>query len=220
MGKHGKRSRARYLARRSERRRSKYAYSRGFVDGFVATKEKFVVGGNVLSMTIARPWAAAKNAVRDNSDRTDTGAAEEHCEFLSACAVAASAFELWTGLARPGQIIKLIASAGNATMAARAARTAERLGIDMANRGGSYRVGDVVAELRVPAGGICLRRTSSVCGKLAKRLRRDLPFALCFDLVQWYSPNDASPTSDRRVSYACSSFGVSMPGSEACKPML
>ena len=216
MGKHGRRSRARYLARRSEERRAKYAYTRGFVDGFVATKEKFVVGGNVLSMTIARPWAAVKNAVRDNSDRT--GVVEEHCEFLPAPAVTAPAFELWTDLARPGQLIKLIASAGNAAMAAKAARTAKRLGIDMDIPGGSYRVGDVVAELRVPAGGICLRRTNSVCGKLAKRLRRDMPYALCFDLVQWYPPNGAPPTTGRRVSYACSSFGVSIPEPAACKP--
>ena len=80
-----------------------------------------------------------------------------------------------------------------------------------------YVVGDIVAELRVPLGGINLRKTSNVSGKLAKRLRNDLPFAMQFELVKWYSPIEAQPSTDRRVSYACSSFGVSIPGAVACK---
>ena len=83
--------------------------------------------------------------------------------------------------------MKLIISAGNANMATKAARTAERIGIDIPTDGHSYRVGDVVAQLRVPVGGICLRKTSVVGSELARRLRRDLPFALRFELAKWYS---------------------------------
>ena len=39
----------------------------------------------------------------------------------------------------------------------------------------------------------------------------------CFELVKWYSQIEAQPATDRRVSYACSSFGVSIPGAVACK---
>ena len=92
---------------------------------------------------------------------------------------------------------------------------AASIGMEMPNH--TYRVGDVVAELRIPVGGISLRKTSDVSGKLAKQLRRDLPFALRFELVTWYSPIEAQPSTDRRVSYACSSFGVSIPGAAACK---
>ena len=73
--------------------------------------------------------------------------------------------------------------------------------------------------MRIPVGGICRRKTSSIHGKLARKLRRDLPFALGFELVKWYSPSEASSTVNRRVSYACSSFGVSIPKPEAYKPM-
>jgi len=62
MGKQGKRARARYKTRRSEKRRAEFAYGKGFFDGFVAAKDKFVVGDGLLSMTITRHWAALKNA--------------------------------------------------------------------------------------------------------------------------------------------------------------
>ena len=146
---------------------------------------------------------------------TATGTRTEHYEFLSASAVASSAFELWTDLARPGQVLQLIASAGNNKTAAKAVGMARSMSI--AIHSNLYRVGDVVAELRIPAGGICLRKTSNVNSNLARHLRNDLPFALCFELVKWYSPIEAPPATDRRVSYACSSFGVSIPGAVACK---
>ena len=106
---------------------------------------------------------------------------------------------------RPGSAVAARASSGNPTPTP--AAPASNL----------YRVGDVVAELRIPLGGIILRKTSNVSGKLAKRLRNDLPFALQFELVKWYPPIEAQPSTDRRVSYACSSFGVSIPGAVACK---
>ena len=67
----------------------------------------------------------------------------------------------------------------------------------------AYRVGDIVAELRIPVGGISLLKTSYVSGKLARRLRRDLPFAQRFKLIKWYmySPIEAQPSTDLRVSY-------------------
>ena len=193
-------------------------YTRGFGDGFIATKRKFIVGDGILSMTIARPWAAVKHTLRSATKKGDA-AATQHYEFLSTSAVASSAFELWSSLASPGQVVKLVASAGNIGIAAKAAGTAKRLGIDIDTDSRSYRVGDVVAELRIPVGGICIRKTSSIHGKLARKLRRDLPFALGFELVKWYSPSEASSTVNRRVSYACSSFGVSIPKPEAYKPM-
>ena len=141
----------------------------------------------------------------------------EHYEFLSAKAVASSAFELWTDLARSGQVFQLIASAGNNKMATKAVDTAQSISIATPTGSNLYRVGGVVAELRIPLGGIILRKTSNVNGKLAKCLRSDLPFALQFELVKWYSPIEAQPATDRRVSYACSSFGVPIPGAVACK---
>mgnify|MGYP000506837869 CR=1 FL=1 len=100
-------------------------------------------------------------------------------------------------------------------MTDKAFSAAASIGMGMPNH--TYRVGDVVAELRVPLGGISLRKTSNVSGKLAKRLRNDLPFAMQFELVKWYSPIEAQPSTDHRVSNACSSFGVSIPGAVACK---
>ena len=100
-------------------------------------------------------------------------------------ATASSAFGLWIDPARPGQVVKLIASVGHANMTTKAASTAERIGIDIPTCSHSYRVGDVVAELRIPVAGISLRKTSDVHSELAKQLRRDLPFALRFKLVKW-----------------------------------
>ena len=215
MGKAGKASRKRRQAVRSAKRRATYAYNKGFTDGFVAAKHRFLIKDGVLSMTITRYWAAIKNALYGTGRRTATGTGTEHYEFLSASAVASSAFELWTDLARPGQVLQLVASAGNNKTAAKAVGMARSM--STAIHSNLYRVGDVVAELRIPAGGICLRKTSNVNSNLARHLRNDLPFALCFELVKWYSPIEAPPATDRRVSYACSSFGVSIPGAVACK---
>ena len=107
------------------------------------------------------------------------------------------------------------ASAGNTKMDAKAINTAKSISI--ATPSNLYRSGDVVADLRIPLGGISLQKTSNVRGKLAKRLRHELPFALQFELEKWYPPIEAQPSNDRRVSYACSSFGVSIPGAVACK---
>ena len=217
MGKSGKASRKRRHAARSAERRATYAYEKGFEDGFLAAKQRFVIKDGILSMTITRYWAAVKNALYVTGRHNATDIVLEHFEFLSAKAVASSAFELWTDLARPGQVFQLIASAGNNKMATKAVDTAQNISVATPTGSNLYRVGDIVAELRVPLGGISLRKTSNVSGKLAKRLRNDLPFALQFELVKWYSPIEAQPSTDRRVSYACSSFGVSIPGAVACK---
>ena len=217
MGKSGKASRKRRQAVRSAERRATYSYEKGFEDGFLAAKQRFVIKDGILSMTITRYWAAVKNALYVAGRHNATDIVLEHYEFLSAKAVASSAFELWTDLARPGQVLQLIASAGNNKMATKAVATAQSMSIAIPTGNNLYRVGDVVAELRIPLGGIILRKTSNVSGKLAKCLRNDLPFALQFELVKWYSPIEAQPSTDRRVSYACSSFGVSIPGAVACK---
>jgi len=217
MGKSGKASRRRRQAVRSAERRATYSYEKGFVDGFLAAKQRFVIKDGIMSMTITRYWAAVKNALYVAGRQNATNIVSEHYEFLSAKAVASSAFELWTDLARPGQVFQLIASAGNNKMATKAVDTARSISIATPTGSNLYQVGDVVAELRIPLGGIILRKTSNVKGKLAKSLRNDLPFALQFELVKWYSPIEAQPSTDRRVSYACSSFGVSIPGAVACK---
>ena len=217
MGKSGKASRRRRQAVRSAERRATYSYEKGFEDGFLAAKQRFVIKDGIMSMTITRYWAAVKNALYVAGRQKATDIVSEHYEFLSAKAVASSAFELWTDLARPGQVFQLIASAGNNKMATKAVDTARSISIATPTGSNLYKVGDVVAELRIPLGGIILRKTSNVKGKLAKSLRNDLPFALQFELVKWYSPIEAQPSTDRRVSYACSSFGVSIPGAVACK---
>ena len=168
-------------------------------------------------MTITRYWAAVKNALYVTGRHNATDIVLEHYEFLSAKAVASSAFKLWTDIARPGQVFQLIASAGNSKMATKAVHTAKSISIATPTGSNLYRVGDVVAELRIPLGGISLQKMRYVSGKLAKRLRHDLPFALQFELVKWYPPIEAQPSTDCRVSDACSSFGVSIPGAVACK---
>ena len=70
-------------------------------------------------------------------------------------------------------------------MATKAVHTAKSISIATPTGSNLYRVGDVVAELRIPVAGISLRKTSDVHSELAKQLRRDLPFALRFKLVKW-----------------------------------
>ena len=82
-----------------------------------------------MSMTITRYWAAVKNALYAAGRQNATDIVSEHYEFLSAKAVASSAFELWTDLARPGQVFQLIASAGNNKMATKAVDTARSISI-------------------------------------------------------------------------------------------
>ena len=90
-------------------------------------------------------------------------------------------------------------------------QAAVRIGVDTSGYR-SYHRGDLIAELRVPQNGISVRPTCSINTELARHLRHDMPFAIPFELVRWYSPGAAVRSLERRVSYACSSFGVSIPG--------
>ena len=169
-------------------------------------------------MTIAKHWATVKNSIYSDVERRTGTAPAIHYEFLSTSAIATSAFALWTDLARPGQRIKLIASAGNDKTEQRALAAATRMKLSIPTDGlVCYKEGDVVAELRIPSDGISLRRTSSVGSKLAKTLRPSMPFALPFELTTWFTPGKAQPFPGRRVPYALSSFGVTIPGAVACK---
>ena len=108
-------------------------------------------------------------------------------------------------------------STGNAKTAKEADKVAKRMNIGIPS-GGTYRAGDVVEEMHIPEGGISLQSTSSIDNSLAQALHESMPFALPFELVEWFTPDKATPLSSRRVSYACSSFGVSVPGAVPSKP--
>ena len=152
--------------------------------------------------------------------RTDTAGTasppKTHYEFLSATATSSAAFVPWTGLARPGQAIKLVVSTGNEGSAKKADTVAKHMNVDMPSDG-AYRLGDVVAEMRIPDSGISLQPTSSISNGLAHALQESMPFALPFELVEWFTPDKATPFPHKRVPYACSSFGVSIPEAVACK---
>ena len=171
-------------------------------------------------MTITRHWAEVKNAVYGT--RTSTGTADAawplklHYEFLSAAATPSAAFSLWAGLARPGQAIKLVVSAGNEASATKAAMAAKRMNVDMPS-GRAYQVGDVVAEMRIPSDGVSILRTSNISSNMAQALRESMPFALPFESVKWFPPGMANKFPLKRVPYACSSFGMSIPEAVACK---
>ena len=221
MGSQKRQARTRrWKARRDKARdsakRRRYEYERGFGGGVLAAKERFLVRDGLLSMTITRHWAAVKRAMYDKTGGTSGTPGAVHYEFLSDAALASPAFELWTSLARPGTTIKLVASAGKAKLAERAKEAAERVKVDTSGLS-TYQKGDLVAELRVPEDGIAVRRTSSIDDDLSRHLQHDMPFAIPFVLVQWHSPGKADQSSERRVAYACSSFGVSIPGAVACK---
>ena len=101
IGKAGRAARKRQQACRSDKRRATYAYGKGFVDGFAAAKDRFLLRDGVLSMTITRHWAAAKEAIYGARTKAyaegEDGTATKipvHYEFLSNSAISTSAFTM------------------------------------------------------------------------------------------------------------------------------
>ena len=197
----GKASRKKYNAKRSLKRRERYAFEQGFVRGVSEAKRLFKVVNGTPSMTIAKQWASVKHAA-------GAGSRESFEEFISTKASRSAALRAFKDACKPGQLVELRASAGDAKAARRAERAARKLHLGVPAK--AYKPGDVVARLRVHDAGIVQRDTRSIDTPLAKRLRRKFPVTLLFKLDQWHAPGDAPPATTSRVPFALSSFGLSV----------
>ena len=197
----GKASRKKYNAKRSLQRRERYAFEQGFKRGVSEAKRRFKVVNGTPSMTIAKQWAWVKHAA-------GAGARERFEEFISTKVSRSAALKAFKQACKPGQLVELRATAGDAKAARRAGRTARKLGLSVPPK--AYKPGEVVAVLRVRDAGVVHIDTRSVKTALAKRLRRKFPVALVFDLDRWHAPGQAPPATTIRVPFALSSFGLSV----------
>ena len=159
----------------------------------------------VPSMTITRFFAAIKCAQRSSDQIRD------HYEYLTSFAKNSPSLKRFLQFCQVGTLVELRISHGNDSQKTAAREIAESLNMDFDKLVFPSK-NNLLVVLRVPSQFKVIKTESIQDNSFVEKVKLIMPWAIRFEIVQWFKCGENIVGERDRVPYQCSQFGYSPNG--------